>query len=127
MSMFSQELRKHMDEQGIPPAPVKQTAQIVQPVLTPQPTYQSSGVNELLIKGLIVGVALFLVWALIVGVKAFIRAPSEGAQRLKVVTGVGLAAFVIYGAAATDNLVVLVLTAAIIGAVVWVSKGFAKK
>jgi hypothetical protein len=39
------------------------------------------------------------------------------------VTGIGLAAFIIYAAAVSGALVGLVIVAAIVGAVIWIAKG----
>jgi hypothetical protein len=125
MSAFSEELRKYQDEQGVAPAPraVQQAVQVA-PAAQPAPP---QGTNELFIKGAIIGVALFFVWALFAGGKALLNAKSEGGKRLKIVVGVGLATFFIYGAAVTGTLPGLAALAGVIGAGVWITKGFAKK
>lgn len=127
MGMFVEELKK-MEAQGKPLVPPPQpTAQVIQPAEPPSPPPQAQGGDALFIKGAIIGIALFVVWALIMGVKALMNSESEGSRRIKIVGAIGLTAFLIYGAAVTGNLDGLALISVVIVATVWITKGFSKK
>ncbi len=102
------------------PVVVQQAQATVQPA-------QQAAPNELLIKGAIMGVVVFVVWALIAGTKALVKSPSEGARRFKIVGGVGLTALVTYIAALERALPELMILAVIVAGITWVMKGFAKK
>lgn len=107
-------------------ATAPQPVVVQQAQTTAQPAQQAAP-NELLIKGAIMGVVVFVVWALIAGTKALIKSPGEGARRFKIVGGVGLAALIAYIAALERVLPELMILTAIIGTIIWVMKGFAKK
>lgn len=83
--------------------------------------------DETVIRGIIIGVAFGLVGLIATLVWKLIKSPGEGARRLRIIAGVGLAAFVIYGAALTHTLPGLVVLIAIIAGITWVMKGFTKK
>jgi hypothetical protein len=84
--------------------------------------------DEQIIRGLVLGLMLFMLFMGVAALRKLWASPSEGARRLRVVfKGIGVLALIGVALASNANdRPILIGIAVVIGVVVWVVKGFRK-